>query len=46
MFLVDNVPHVLAKVNGKEEMLMVDSGAAGASLMFPSNVVKVFMILK
>jgi hypothetical protein len=42
MFLFDNVPHVLAKVNGKEVILMVDSGAAGASLMFPSNVVQGF----
>ena len=40
MFLFDNVPHVLAKVNGKEVMLMVDSRAAEASLMFPSNVVQ------
>lgn len=42
MFLFDNVPHVLAKVNGKEVILMVDSGAAGASLMFPSNLVEGF----
>ena len=42
MFLFHNIPHVLAKVNGKEVMLMVDSGAAGASLMFPSNVVQGF----
>ncbi|KAI5055161.1 hypothetical protein GOP47_0030306 [Adiantum capillus-veneris] len=42
MFLFDNVPHVLAKVNGKEVILMVDTGAAGASLMFPSNLVEGF----
>ena len=42
MFLFDNVPRVLAKVNRKEVKLMVDSGAAGASLMFPSNVVQGF----
>ena len=40
MFLFDNVPHVLAKVNGKEVILMLDSVAVGASLMFPSNVVQ------
>ncbi|KAH7294413.1 hypothetical protein KP509_28G070200 [Ceratopteris richardii] len=42
MFLFDNVPHVLAKVNGKEVILMVDTGAAGACLMFPSNLVEGF----
>lgn len=42
MFLFDNVPHVLAKVNGRDVMLMIDSGAAGASLMFPSNLVQGF----
>ena len=34
MLLFDNDPHVLAKVNGKEVMLMLDLGAAGTSFMF------------
>lgn len=42
MYLYDRVPHMLAKVNGREVLLMLDTGAAGPGLMFPSSAVQGF----
>lgn len=42
MFLFDRVPHILAKVNGRDVMMMLDTGAAGPGLMFPSSAVHGF----
>ncbi|KAI5061323.1 hypothetical protein GOP47_0023828 [Adiantum capillus-veneris] len=42
MYLYDRVPHLLAKVNGREVLLMLDTGAAGPGLMFPSSAVQGF----
>lgn len=42
MYLYDRVPHMLAKINGREVLLMLDTGAAGPGLMFPSSAVQGF----
>ncbi|KAH7437184.1 hypothetical protein KP509_05G060100 [Ceratopteris richardii] len=42
MYLYDRVPHMLAKVNGREVLLMLDTGAAGPGLMFPNSAVQGF----
>lgn len=42
MYLYDRVPHMLGKINGREVLLMLDTGAAGPGLMFPSSAVQGF----
>ena len=42
MYLYDRVPHILGKVNGREVLLMLDTGAAGPGLMFQSSAVHGF----
>ncbi|KAJ7551505.1 hypothetical protein O6H91_06G018100 [Diphasiastrum complanatum] len=40
MHMLDNVPHVPAKVNGKDTILLLDTGAGGVDLIFHNRAVE------